>query len=123
MKTIRDYINLIEDAQVPVDPNKLMVSIKLQPMSTGGEPIDKDFDLTGMFQGSKASQMNQAMDYISNWLESKGLAFNDLRVSYQGQTINGQNRGAMAPQSDWEREADARMKQMRQQQQQQLVKR
>jgi len=117
MKTLRDYINLIEDAQIPVDPNKLIVSITVQPMSTGGEPDIKEFDLTGMFQGSKASQMNQAMDYMSKWLESKGMAFNDVRVSYQGQTINGQNRGAMAPQSDWEREAEARMKQMRQQQQ------
>ena len=82
-------------------------------MSTGGEPANKEFDLTGMFQGSTASQMNQAMDYISKWLESKGLAFNDLRVSYQGHTIGGTNRGAMSPQSDAEREMDAMANQMR----------
>ena len=95
------------------DPSKLMVSITIQPMSTGGEPANKEFDLTGMFQGSTASQMNQAMDYISKWLESKGLAFNDLRVSYQGHTIGGTNRGAMSPQSDAEREMDAMANQMR----------
>ena len=95
------------------DPSKLIVSITVQPMSTGGEPETKEFDLTGMFQGSTASQMNQAMDYMSNWLESKGMAFNDVRVSYQGHTIGGTNRGAMSPQSDWEKEADAKAAQMR----------
>ena len=95
------------------DPSRLMVSITVQPMSTGGEPEIKEFDLTGMFQGSTVSQMNQAMDYMSKWLESKGMAFNDVRVSYQGHTITGQNRGAMAPQSDWEKEAEAKAAQMR----------
>jgi len=95
------------------DPSRLIVSITIQPMSSGGEPMQKEIDLTGQFQGSTASQMNQAMDYMSKMLESKGLAFNDLSVSYQGHTINGQNRGAMAPQSDWEKEAEAKAAQMR----------
>ena len=95
------------------DPSRLIVSITIQPMSSGGEPMQKEIDLTGQFQGSTASQMNQAMDYMSKMLESKGLVFNDLSVSYQGHTINGQNRGAMAPQSDWEKEAEAKAAQMR----------
>ena len=92
------------------DPSRLIVSITIQPMSSGGEPMQKEIDLTGQFQGSTASQMNQAMDYMSKMLESKGLVFNDLSVSYQGHTITGQNRGAMAPQSDWEKEAEAKAK-------------
>ncbi len=95
------------------DPSRLIVSITIQPMSSGGEPMQKEIDLTGQFQGSTASQMNQAMDYMSKMLESKGLAFNDLSVSYQGRTITGQNRGAMSPQSDWEKEAEAKAAQMR----------
>jgi hypothetical protein len=57
------------------DPSKLIVSVRIEPMSTGGEPIDKEVDLTGQFQGSMGSQMNQALDYMKKMLESKGLYF------------------------------------------------
>ena len=95
------------------DPSKLIVSVRIEPMSTGGEPIDKEVDLTGQFQGSMGSQMNQALDYMKKMLESKDLYFTTLKVSYQGRILNMQNRGAMSPQSDEEREMDAMANQIR----------
>ena len=95
------------------DPSRLIVSVRIEPMSTGGEPIDKEVDLTGQFQGSMGSQMNQALDYMKKMLESKDLYFTTLKVSYQGRILNMQNRGAMSPQSDEEREMDAMANQIR----------
>jgi hypothetical protein len=95
------------------DPNRLIVSVTIQPMSTGGEPIKKEIDLTGQFQGNTRSQMEQAMDYLTKMLESKGLNFTTLQARYQGSIMNQNNQGTMAPQSDWEREAEAKAAQMR----------
>jgi len=95
------------------DPSRLIVSVRIEPMSTGGEPMDKEVDLTGQFQGSMGSQMNQALDYMKKMLESKGLYFTTLRVNYQGKSLGMQNRGSMSPQSDEEREMDAMADQIR----------
>ena len=95
------------------DPNRLIVSVTIQPMSTGGEPMKKEIDLTGQFQGNTRSQMEQAMDYLTKMLESKGLNFTTLQARYQGSIMNQNNQGTMAPQSDWEREAEAKAAQMR----------
>jgi len=99
--------------QEAADPSKLIVSVRIEPMSTGGEPMQKEIDLTGQFQGNTRSQMEQAMDYLTKMLESKGLNFTTLQARYQGSIMNQNNQGTMAPQSDWEREAEAKAAQMR----------
>jgi len=94
------------------DPNRLIATITLAKEYNADEPT-KEIDLTGRFQGDVKSQMNQAADYLTQFLQSKGFNFTSIQLKYQGMVMNAQNRGAMAPQSDWEKEAEATANQMR----------
>ena len=94
------------------DPSRLIATITLAKEYNADEPT-KEIDLTGRFQGDVKSQMNQAADYLTQFLQSKGFNFTSIQLKYQGMVMNAQNRGAMAPQSDWEKEAEATANQMR----------
>jgi len=95
------------------DPNRLIVSVTIPPMSTGEDPEVKDFDLTGRFQGDARSQINQATAYLKKFFESKGINFTNFQATYQGQIVNQQNIGSMEPQNDAERELDSMANQIR----------
>jgi hypothetical protein len=94
------------------DPSRLIATITLAKEYNADEPT-KEIDLTGRFQGDVKSQMNQAADYLTQFLQSKGFNFTSIQLKYQGMVMNAQNRGSMAPQSDWEKEAEATANQMR----------
>ena len=94
------------------DPSRLIATITLSQAYNADEPT-KEVDLTGRFQGDVKSQMNQAADYLTQFLQSKGFNFTSIQLKYQGMVMNAQNRGSMTPQSDWEKEAEATANQMR----------
>ena len=93
MKTLRDYMNLIEDAQVqpppgvPADPNKLIAKV-----SMAGDT--KEFDLTGRFKGDARSQLNQASDWLSEFLEARQIDFSKFELRYQGMILTTKNAAA-----------------------------
>ena len=95
------------------DPNKLIVSVTILPMSAEDDTEVKDFDLTGRFQGDARSQINQATAYLKKFLESRGINFTLFQATYQGQIVNQQNYGSMEPQNDAERELQTMANQMR----------
>jgi len=95
------------------DPNKLIVTVTILPMSAEDDTETKDFDLTGLFQGDARSQINQAMAYLKKFLESKGKNYTLFQATYQGQIVNQQNIGSMEPQNDAERELHTMANQMR----------
>ena len=97
------------------DPNRLIATISITDPEEGQSV--KEVDLTGKFQGDVKSQMSQAADYLTKFLEARGFNFSNIQLRYQGKIMNTQNLGAMSPQSDWEREADAKAAQMRTQRQ------
>jgi len=43
------------------DPNRLIVTVTILPMSAEDDAEVKDLDFTGRFQGDARSQINQAM--------------------------------------------------------------
>lgn len=95
------------------DPNKLIVSVTILPMSAEDDTEVKDFDLTGRFQGDARSQINQATAYLTKFFEARGINFTNFRATYQGQIITQQNVGSMEPQNDAERELQTMANQMR----------
>jgi len=127
MKTLRDYINLIEDAQAPVqapaDPNKLLVFINF----ASGQG-NKEYDLTGIMQqngwaGTPKQVVNQAEKWLSDFLRQRGDQWTGVQFTYNGIKFNPWTRigDTDAPTGNpdldaWEKETEARMKQMRQQQ-------
>ena len=102
MKSLRDYINLIEDAQqlaTAVDPNKLLVSANLD-----GE--FKEFDLTPMIAknnwvGTPKQVIEQAEKWISAFLRQRGLAYSNLKISYKGTTMNANQIGDVGASDAW----------------------
>jgi hypothetical protein len=95
------------------DPNRLIVTVTIPPMSAEDDAEVKDLDFTGRFQGDARSQINQAIAYLKKIFESKGINFTDFQATYQGQIVNQQNRGSMEPQNDAERELHSMANQMR----------
>jgi hypothetical protein len=100
MKSLRDYINLIEGSQTPADPNKLMAS-----MLMGGEY--KEFDLTSTMEknnwvGTPKQVINQADIWLSDFLRQRGVMYSNLKITYKGVTMNSSKIGdADAPDPDW----------------------
>ena len=94
------------------DPNQLIATITLSQAYNADEPT-KEVDLTGQFQGDVKSQMNQAADYLTKFLQSRGFNFTGIQLKYKGMAMNVKNAGSMEPQSDEEREMDAMANQMR----------
>jgi hypothetical protein len=99
--------------QEAADPNKLIVSVTILPMSAEDDTEVKDFDLTGRFQGDARSQINQATAYLTKFFEARGINFTNFQATYQGQIITQQNVGSMEPQNDAERELQTMANQMR----------
>lgn len=134
MKTLRDYINLIEDAQTqapaqaPADPNKLLVFINF----ASGQG-NKEYDLTGIMQkngwaGTPKQVVTQAEKWLSDYLRQRGDQWTSIQFTYNGIKFNPWTRigDTDAPTGDpdldaWGKEAEARMARIRQQQQ--LMKR
>jgi len=97
---MRNYIRLVEGAETPVDPNKLMAS-----MLMGGEY--KEFDLTSTMEknnwvGSPKQVINQADKWLSDFLRQRGVMYSNLKITYKGATMNSSKIGdADAPDPDW----------------------
>jgi hypothetical protein len=100
MKSLRDYINLIEAAQTPSDPNKLLASLTID-----GE--FKEFDLTSLIEkhnwlGDPKSVIKQAEKWLSDFLRQRGTAYSNLKITYKGMVMNASQVGdANAPDPDW----------------------
>jgi len=69
------------------DPTKLIARV-----SMAGDT--KEFDLTGRFKGDAKSQLNQASDWLSEFLEARELDFSDFELRYQGKILKTKNTAA-----------------------------
>jgi|Laugrespbdmm15sn_2_1035079.scaffolds.fasta_scaffold00004_38 hypothetical protein len=105
MKTLRDYINLIEDAQAPVqapaDPNKLLVFINF----ASGQG-NKQYDLTSIMQkngwvGTPAQVINQAEKWLSDFLRQRGDQWTGANWSYKGQLLRASQVGDAGAADEW----------------------
>lgn len=99
MKTLRDYINLIEDAQSQVDPNKLMASAIV-------DGDFKEFDLTPLIAknnwvGNPKQVIQQAEKWFSAFLRQRQLAYTSLKMSYKGQIMNASQVGDPGAADEW----------------------
>ena len=65
------------------DPDRLIVTVNID-----GEV--KEFDLTGKFKGDVKSQLYQASDFITDFLESRDINFSSLELRYQGKILRTQ---------------------------------
>jgi hypothetical protein len=69
------------------DPTKLIARV-----SMAGDT--KEFDLTGRFKGDAKSQLNQASDWLSEFLEAREIDFSDFELRYQGKILKTKNTAA-----------------------------
>ena len=77
----------VAQASEQPDPNKLIARV-----SMAGDT--KEFDLTGRFKGDARSQLNQASDWLSEFLESREIDFSDFELRYQGKILKTKNTAA-----------------------------
>ena len=70
------------------DPNKLIVIVNIDGES-------KEFNLTGKFKGDVKSQLHQAEDFITEFLEKRDINFSNLELRYQGAVLKTQNTGSV----------------------------
>ena len=77
----------VAQASEQPDPNKLIARV-----SMAGDT--KEFDLTGRFKGDAKSQLNQASDWLSEFLEAREIDFSDFELRYQGKLLKTKNTAA-----------------------------
>ena len=70
------------------DPNKLIAIVNINGES-------KEFNLTGRFKGDAKSQLHQAEDFITDFLEKRDINFSNLELRYQGTVLKTQNIGSV----------------------------
>ena len=70
------------------DPNKLIAIVNIDGDS-------KEFNLTGRFKGDVKSQLHQAEDFITEFLEQRNINFSNLELRYQGAVLKTQNTGSI----------------------------
>ena len=70
------------------DPNKLIAIVNINGES-------KEFNLTGRFKGDAKSQLHQAEDFITEFLEKRDINFSNLELRYQGTVLKTQNIGSV----------------------------
>ncbi len=70
------------------DPNKLIAIVNIDGES-------KEFNLTGRFKGDVKSQLHQAEDFITEFLEKRDINFSNLELRYQGAVLKTQNTGSV----------------------------
>jgi hypothetical protein len=69
------------------DPTKLIARV-----SMAGDT--KEFDLTGRFKGDAKSQLSQASDWLSEFLEAREIDFSDFELRYQSKILKTKNTAA-----------------------------
>jgi hypothetical protein len=86
------------------DPEQLIATVVIDGDS-------KEFNLTGKFKGDTKTQLNQASDFITDFLEARDINFSNLVLRYQGKILRTQNAGSIkealkldAPQKKWSRD-------------------
>ena len=77
----------VAQASEQPDPNKLIARV-----SMAGDT--KEFDLTGRFKGDAKSQLSQASDWLSEFLEAREIDFSDFELRYQGKLLKTKNTAA-----------------------------
>lgn len=90
------------------DPNKLIAIVNIDGES-------KEFNLTGRFKGDAKSQLHQAENFITEFLEKRDINFSNLELRYQGAVLKTQNTGSVreeqgvaeGPEEDMSKEAKA----------------
>jgi len=70
------------------DPNRLIATVSIEGES-------KEFDLTGKFKGDVKSQLRQADEFLTNFLEKRDINFSNLELRYQGAVLRTQNTGSV----------------------------
>jgi hypothetical protein len=75
-------------ADKQTDPNKLIVLVNIDGES-------KEFNLTGRFKGDVKSQLHQAEEFITEFLEKRDINFSNLELRYQGAVLKTQNIGSV----------------------------
>ena len=70
------------------DPNKLIAIVNINGES-------KEFNLTGRFKGDAKSQLHQAEEFITEFLENRDINFSNLELRYQGTVLKTQNIGSV----------------------------
>jgi hypothetical protein len=70
------------------NPNRLIAIVNIEGES-------KEFDLTGKFKGDVKSQLRQADEFLTNFLEKKDINFSNLELRYQGAVLRTQNTGSV----------------------------
>jgi hypothetical protein len=70
------------------DPNKLIAIVNIDGES-------KEFNLTGRFKGDVKSQLHQAENFITEFLEKRDINFSNLELRYQGAVLKTQNTGSV----------------------------
>jgi len=70
------------------DPNRLIATVNIEGES-------KEFDLTGKFKGDVKSQLRQADEFLTNFLEKRDINFSNLELRYQGAVLRTQNTGSV----------------------------
>jgi len=70
------------------DPNKLIAIVNINGES-------KEFNLTGRFKGDAKSQLHQAEEFITEFLEKRDINFSNLELRYQGAVLKTQNIGSV----------------------------
>ena len=70
------------------DPNKLIAIVNIDGES-------KEFNLTGRFKGDAKSQLHQAENFITEFLEKRDINFSNLELRYQGAVLKTQNTGSV----------------------------
>jgi hypothetical protein len=70
------------------DPNKLIAIVNIDGES-------KEFNLTGRFKGDVKSQLHQAEEFITEFLEKRDINFSNLELRYQRAVLKTQNIGSV----------------------------
>jgi hypothetical protein len=70
------------------DPNRLIAIVNIEGES-------KQFDLTGKFKGDVKSQLQQADEFLTTFLEKRDINFSNLELRYQGAVLRTQNAGSV----------------------------
>ena len=70
------------------DPNRLIATVSIEGES-------KEFDLTGKFKGDVKTQLRQADEFLTNFLEKRDINFSNLELRYQGAVLRTQNTGSV----------------------------
>jgi len=75
------------------DPNKLIAIVNIDGES-------KEFNLTGRFKGDVKSQLHQAEEFITEFLEKRDINFSNLELHYQRAVLKTQNIGSVKEEQD-----------------------